>query len=198
MRNMLMLAAALGATVITAAGTAASARPAAAQPTATGTEYFQVVSTSPTLVHASLIASGMLTAAGAFVPTGSGMTAGTATFANGTLKVTYHATSSQQSFDPATCALLVIQDSTFTVAGGTGLYTGISGSGHSVTKIIGITARTSKGACSQTSFVAYQQVVSGKGTIRRCGCHVTKPLPMTRPAIHATVIKHPVKASILN
>jgi hypothetical protein len=164
------------AAVATMAGAAAAAvvglaSPAGASPVAvrgpavvTGTEHFQMTTTSGTASASPLIAYGVFTTPG--VDHESGGATATFVFPGGTVKVRHSSGTGPQSFNPKTCLFQVTLHGTYTLTGGTGKYKGISGHGTYTLAILGIGAK-SKGACSQTlPPVAWQQQIKASGPVR--------------------------------
>jgi hypothetical protein len=147
------------------------AGPAGASPMApsgaaavTGTEHVQIISTSPTSPLASVIVWGPVTAAGV---DHQGNTVDTVVFPGGTWKVQHSNGTGPQTFNPKTCLFTANQHGTFKVLGGTGKYKGISGHGTYTVSVVGIGAKTKKGACSQTAApVAQHVVVNASGPIK--------------------------------
>src|SRR5215469_5724375 len=98
--------------------------PAGASPAhATGTEKFQIMTTSATSSTASVIAAGVFTAGGV---DHQGNKVDTFVFSNGSVKVS-HKGPSTTHINPRTCLLTVVGHGTFKVTGGTGAYANISG-----------------------------------------------------------------------
>ena len=63
--------------------------------------------------------------------------------------------------------MLINQHGTYKILGGTGKYKGISGHGTYQLSIVGVGAKTKKGACSQTAPpVAFHQVINGSGPVK--------------------------------
>lgn len=126
-----------------------------------GTENFQVVSTSSTASTLSAIVTGVFTAGGVDHP---GRTADTLVFPKGSFKVTHKGTTTS-SLNPKTCLLTVSGPATITLSGGTGAYVGISGSGRAQLSILAIAAR-SGGKCSTTlPPVTFQQIIKGTAQV---------------------------------
>ena len=145
----------LGGTGIAVAGTHSAT---------TGTENFQMMSTSATSPSASVIASGVFTAPGVDHESQTGNTA-TFTFANGTLTVKHSRGTGTQTFDPKTCLLTINQHGTYNLTGGTGSYAGITGSGKYQLSILAIGA-SSGGKCSKSKPpVAFHQVINASGPV---------------------------------
>jgi hypothetical protein len=164
------------AAVATMAGAAAAAvvglaSPAGASPVVaggpavvTGTEHFQMMTTSGTASSFPVIAYGVFTTPG--VDHESGGPGATFVFPGGTVKVKHTNGTGPQSFNPKTCLLQVTLRGTYTITGGTGKYKGISGHGTFTAQILGIGAK-SKGSCSQTlPPVAWQQEIQASGPVR--------------------------------
>jgi hypothetical protein len=176
-RNKLFAA----ASVVVAAGTVAvsglapaSASPAAspaakpaAKPaaslSASGTEHFQIMTTSETARTTHVIADGVFTAGGADV---SGNKTDTIMFSGGTFKIRHFAGHGKQSFDPATCLLTIKRHGTYKLKDGTGTYAGISGHGRYHLRILSVAARNSKGKCSQREQpAAFEQIIRAHGPV---------------------------------
>ena len=131
---------------------------------ASGTEQFQLMSTSGTSSTASIIARGVFTAGG--VDHQGSKNVDTFVFPGGSFKVTHSNGTGPQTFNPKTCLLTVNQHGTYTLSGGTGAYAGISGSGKYQLSILGIGAR-SGGKCSKTKPpVAFQQIIKASGSVK--------------------------------
>jgi len=150
-----------------AAAVVGLASPAGAAPVAaakvTGTEHFQMMTTSGTTSAFPVIAYGVFTTSG--VDHESGGAAATFVFPGGTVKVRHTSGTGPQSFNPKTCLLQAHLHGTYTLTGGTGKYKGISGHGTYTLSILGIGAK-SKGTCSQTlPPVAWQQVIDASGPV---------------------------------
>jgi len=164
-RTRLIAAAGAVATagVITATGVmAASASPHPARAAVSGAESFQIMTTSAT-GSPSVITSGVFTAAGTDQ---ENQKAGTAkfTFPNGTVSLKHSPGKGQQSVNPKTCLVTVNFHGTYTITGGTGAYSGVTGSGTYKLNILAIAAR-SGGKCTQSlPPVAFHQVINATGT----------------------------------
>jgi hypothetical protein len=165
------------ASVVVAAGTVAvsglapaSASPAAkpaAKPaaslSASGTEHFQIMTTSETARKTHVIADGVFTAGGADV---SGNKTDTIMFSGGTFKIRHFAGHGTQSFDPATCLLTIKLHGTYKLKDGTGTYAGISGHGRYHLRILSVAARNSNGKCSQQEQpAAFEQIIRAQGPV---------------------------------
>jgi hypothetical protein len=135
--------AAAGAIAVTGA-TAASAAPRV-QPPASGNEHLQIMSTSTTSSRASAIAYGAFTAAGTAKLDSAPV--GTIAFPGGTIKISHHPGKGTMRFSPETCLTVIRQPGTYTITGGTGKYTGITGHGSYQLSLTFIASRTA-GKCS--------------------------------------------------
>ena len=149
-------AAVIGGTGVAVAGTHSAT---------TGTEHFQMMSTSATASTDSVIASGVFTAPGVDHENQQANTA-QFVFSNGTISLKHSKGTGQQSFNPKTCLLTINQHGTYALTGGTGSYAGITGSGKYQLSILAIGARNSAGKCSQTKApVAFHQVINASGPV---------------------------------
>jgi hypothetical protein len=167
-KRVAVLAAAgtVAAAAIVGLAVPAGASPVAARPAATGTEHFQIMTTSGTATTAGVIAWGVWTAAG--VDHESNSSANTATdtftFPGGTFKVTHTGKSQSGGFNAKTCLYLVGQKGTYTLHGGTGKFKGMSGHGTFTASFLGLVPKTKSGACSMTANpTAWQQVINASG-----------------------------------
>ena len=158
-------AAAAAVTGLVMAGPAGASPMAPSGPAAvTGTEHVQIMSTSATSNTASTIVWGPVTAAGV---DHMGNTVDTVVFPGGTWKVQHSNGTGPQSFNPKTCLFQANLRGTFKITGGTGKYKGISGHGTYAASVVGIGAKTKKGACSQTAPpVAFHQVINASGPVK--------------------------------
>jgi len=153
------IVAAAAAAVLSGTGIAA----ATAHSAATGTEHFQMMTTSPTGSNAGIIASGVFTAPGVDHE-GKGNTA-TFVFSNGTVSLKHSAGTGQQSFNPKTCLLTVNEHGTYKLTGGTGAYKGITGNGKYKLSILAI-GPSKGGKCSKTGApVAFHQLINASGPV---------------------------------
>ena len=152
------LAAAAAAAVMGGAGLAVASTHSASS----GTESFQMMTTSS--ANPSVIASGsVFTAAGTDHESPNHKT-GLFVFPNGTVTVKHSPGKGTQHFDPKTCLLTISEHGTYKLQSGTGAYAGISGSGKYQLSILGIGAR-SGGKCVQNKPpVAFHQVINASGT----------------------------------
>jgi hypothetical protein len=127
----------------------------------TGTEHFQIMTTSGTATTASTIAWGVFTAAGV---SHMGNTIDTIVFPGGSVRVKHPGGGGPGTFNPKTCLFTVNVRDPYTILGGTGKYKGITGHGTALVSIVGLGAKTKKGACSQTAPpVAFHQVINASG-----------------------------------
>ena len=150
------------ATVTAALWLAIPAGASPARSAVSGTEHFQIMSTSGTSNTASVIATGVFTAGGV---ARSGTPAGTFVFPAGSFKVVHSKGTGTQTLNRKTCLLTVHLKGTYKIFGGTGRYAGISGSGKYRFSILAVVAR-SAGKCSrQEPFVAFQQIVKFSGPV---------------------------------
>jgi len=161
-QRIISLATAATAAVATVAAALWLAIPAGASPArsaVSGTEHFQIMSTSATSNTGSVIATGVFTAGGV---ARSGTPAGTFVFPAGSFKVVHSKGTGTQTFNRKTCLLTVNLKGTYKIFGGTGKYAGISGSGKYQVSILAIAAR-SAGKC--TTLVTFEQIVKFSGPV---------------------------------
>jgi hypothetical protein len=141
--------------------TAAAAVPAA-RPAVSGTEAFQLVTTTAASQNESVIATGVFTAGGV---DHQGNKVDTIKLPGGTFKIAHGPGKGSQKFNPNTCLTTINERGAYKVEGGTGRYAGISGHGTSQVSVEVIAAR-SKGVCSATLVpVAYQQIITASGPV---------------------------------
>jgi hypothetical protein len=162
MRKMIIsaLTAAAAAAAVGGAGLAAASTHSAVS----GTEHFQMMTTSGTGSTGSVIASGVFTAPAVDHEHQATNTA-TFTFSNGTILLKHSNGTGTQHFDPKTCLLTVNEHGTYKLLSGTGAYTGISGSGTYQLSILAIGA-SSGGKCVQNKPpVAFHQVINASGPV---------------------------------
>ncbi len=152
------------AAALAVSGLAAASASPTARPSVTGTEHFQIMSTSAASNKASLIGHGsVFTAGGVDI---QGNTTDTARFPNGTFKIHHSPGTGPQSFNPRTCLLTVNQHGTYRLGHGTGKYKGISGHGKYHVHILAIAARNANGKCSQTKPPrVFQLLIQAKGPV---------------------------------
>jgi hypothetical protein len=155
-------AAAAAATIAATGITAASAVPRSG-PAVSGTEHFQLMTTSATSKTSGIIAYGVFTKGGTDTRTTS--STDTVTFSNGTFVITHSKGTGTQSFNPKTCLLKVNLMGTYSLGSGTGAYANISGSGTYALSILAIGAK-SGGTCSKTlPPTSFQQVIRASGPV---------------------------------
>jgi len=161
-KRIVSIATAAGAIMAAAAAALWLAVPAGASSAGvSGTENFQIVSTSATSSTASVIAFGVFTAGGV---DHTGNKVDTFVFSNGSFKVA-HMGPSTQHFNSRTCLLTVVGHGTFKISGGTGKYAKISGAGTYKLNIMAIAAKVA-GKCSmQKPPQAFQQIVKATGNV---------------------------------
>jgi hypothetical protein len=138
------------------------AKPAASL-SASGTEHFQIMTTSETARRTHALAYGAFTAGGTDV---SGNKTDTIIFSGGTFKIRHFAGHGKQIFDPATCLLTISRHGTYKLKDGTGTYAGISGHGRYHLRILAVAARNSNGKCSQRKQPeAFEQIIRAHGPV---------------------------------
>lgn len=148
-----------------ATGAAGLAMTGAAFGSATsGTEHFTFMSTAVTADRFSVIATGAFTAGGTATPL-----AGTDTlkFPNGTIETTSQSRGKPvMTANTTTCYETLSQSGTYKVAGGTGAYKGITGSGRFTLSIRQV-GPVSNGKCNikTSKRVASQGIITGYGPI---------------------------------
>jgi hypothetical protein len=154
-----------GLTAASAASTAPAVPAAAAvQPSVSGIEHFQIMSTSATSNKQSIIALGSVFTAGGVNLGGNRVDK--AVFPGGTFKIRHFRGHGTTRFNPATCLLRINRHGTYKLRAGTGKYAGISGHGRYRLKIRAVTARNSNGHCSQSKPpVAFQQIIKAHGPV---------------------------------
>jgi hypothetical protein len=128
---------------------------AAARVAASGTEHFQLMSTSPTSNTANVIASGVFTKAGI---DHQGSKVDTLVFSNGTFKVAHSRGTGTPKLNPKTCLLTLNLRGTIALSGGTGAYKGISGKGTYQFSELAILAK-SGGKCTMKKPPTASQVI---------------------------------------
>ena len=141
--------------------TAASAGPRTS-PAVSGTEHFQLVTTSATSSTGHVIAYGVFTAPAV---DHMGNSVDRFVFRNGSFKVKHSPGKGPQHFNAKTCLATVSQHGTYKISGGTGAYKGISGHGAYHYTILAIGAR-SKGKCSMSKPpVAVEEIITASGPV---------------------------------
>jgi hypothetical protein len=138
--------------------TAASARSSSV----TGTENFQLMTTSATATTVPVIVYGVFTAAGV---NHTGSKVDTVVFSNGSFKINHSKVPVKIKVNPKTCLLQGSGTGKVTLLGGTGAYKGISGTPTATLSILAIAAK-SKGKCSMAKPpVAFQQLIKASGKV---------------------------------
>ncbi len=161
-----LIGAAATVTMITGAGVASAAagHPASIRHAVTGTEHFQLMSTSATSTKSSIIALGSVITAGGVDHGGNKVDR--VVFPGGTFQIRHSAGHGPQHFNPRTCLAVITQRGTYKLAHGTGKYKGISGHGRYLVQIRFVAARNSKGNCSQNKAPrAFQQIITAHGPL---------------------------------
>lgn len=162
MRKTLMAAVGAVAMVAVLGGTAVAG--ASSRSTVSGTEHFQLMTTSATSTSISTITYGLFTDYGVDHPGGS---TDTVALKAGSFKVTHSKGTGTSHFNPKTCLFQINLKGTLTIGSGTGKYTGISGTGTYQLAILGVGAK-SGGTCANpqtTPPVAFHQVINGTASV---------------------------------
>jgi hypothetical protein len=155
-------AAAIGAVSAAAVISGTGLAAASVTPAASGTEHFQIMTTSATSKGLSIIATGIFTAGGV---DHEGSSVATEKFPGGTFKIRHSRGTGKQTFNPRTCLLTLNLHGTYTLGHGTGKYAGISGHGTYKLRILAIAQRV-HGKCSQSlPPAAFQQIISASGPV---------------------------------
>jgi len=156
-------AAVIGAVSVTMVLASAGLAGASARPAASGTEHFQLMTTSATSKTSSTIATGLFTAGGTDTRTTN--STDTLTFPTGTFVITHSKGTGSQSFNPKTCLLTVSEKGTYKLGSGTGAYANISGNGTYQLSILAVTAK-SGGNCLKTAPPStWQEVIRASGPV---------------------------------
>jgi hypothetical protein len=146
-----------------AAHLAASTAPAPARAAASGTEHFQLMTTSATSTKSTIIASGVFTAGGV---DHAGNRTDKVVFPGGTFKIRHSNGQGKQSFNPRTCLMTIKLHGTYKLKSGTGTYAGIRGHGRYRLSILAIAARNANGKCSQRKApVSWEQIIKARGPV---------------------------------
>jgi hypothetical protein len=128
----------------------------------TGTENFQIVTTSATSGTASVIASGVFTDGGV---DHMGNKVDTFVLANGSFKVAHQGPSTAH-LNPKTCLLTIVGHGTFKLSAGTGAYSKLTGAGTYKFNILAIAAKTATGKCTQKKPpTTFQQTIKASGKV---------------------------------
>ena len=142
-----------------AAHPAARAAHPAVRAAASGTEHFQLMTTSPTSPKSTIIAYGVFTAGGV---DHSGNKADKVKFPGGTFRIRHGRGHGKQSLDPKTCLLKISEHGRYKLADGTGKYAGLSGHGRYRLRILAVARRRSNGQCGH-GFRSWEQVIKAHG-----------------------------------
>ena len=154
-------AASVVAAIAAAVWLAVPAGASPASPAVSGTEKFQIMTTSATSSTSSVIARGVVTAGGV---DHSGSKVDTLVFPKGSFKVA-HTGPATQTLNPKTCLLTVTGHGTYKISGGTGAYASITGSGTYTLSILAIVPK-SGGKCSTTMPpTTFQQIIKASGPV---------------------------------
>jgi hypothetical protein len=124
------------------------------------TEYFHVVSTTPS-GPGTIIVTGVINAGGTEKP---GRAIDGATFASGSFRIDHSAGQPTVRFDSATCVGTITQAGPFQVIDATGDMSGLAGSGRYVFQALYTTARVAT-HCSST-MTAYTETIEGVATVK--------------------------------
>lgn len=155
-------AAAVAITGMTGASAASHAPRSSAS--VSGTERFQIMTTSATSGTASFVALGTVLTGGGVDHQGS--KTDTVVLPAGKIRIRHFSGKGSQHFNPKTCLGVISQHGPYKILGGTGKYKGISGHGTYQLSIVLIAARA-HGACSQSKPpVSFQQVIKAKGPVK--------------------------------
>jgi hypothetical protein len=128
-----------------------------------GTEHFQLMTTSATATTIPVIVYGLFTAAGV---NHTGKNVDTVVFSNGSFKINHSGVPAHIKFNRKTCLLQGSGSGRVTLLGGTGAYKGISGTPLATISILAIAARSSTGKCLITKPpVAFQQIIRASGKV---------------------------------
>ena len=144
-----------GLTAATASTSAGAAR--------SGTEHFQLMSTSATSNAESIIATGVFTAGGV---DHAGNKVDRAVFPQGTFRIRHSAGTGSQRFNPRTCLGQISLQGTYRLFDGTGKFAGIRGHGRYRLSILFVAARA-HGKCVQNKPPAsFQLIIRARGPVR--------------------------------
>jgi hypothetical protein len=167
-KRIVCLVTAVTAVVSAAAAALWLAVPAGAAPTVrsavSGTEHFQLMTTSATATKIPVIVYGVFTAGGV---DHEGNNVDKLVFPKGSFKVNHSGVAVKEKFNHTTCLLQASGSGKVTLSGGTGAYKGISGKPVATVSILAIAARTSAGKCSMTKAPAvFQEVIKASGKVK--------------------------------
>jgi hypothetical protein len=142
---------AVAGTAGVAGATAASASTAARS----GTEHFQLMSTSFTSNKASVILTGVFTAGGVDIQGKNDRIV----LPGGGFTIIHKAAHSAQHFSPRTCLGVDNETGTYKIVKGTGRYAGISGHGSYRLSVMFVGSKNAAGKCSQSKPPQASQVL---------------------------------------
>jgi hypothetical protein len=109
-------------------------------------QHLVIIATGPLGAPARIVLSGPVSGVGTTVDT---ETAGTITVNGGTISVDHPVVTNNDSFNVARCTFRIDETGTYVFTGGTGRYTGISGSGTYTTKGSVVFKRMAHGCTDQ-------------------------------------------------
>jgi hypothetical protein len=155
--GVLGLAVAVGGTGLAGAST---------RPAASGTEHFQLLSTTGNTNGGGVIAYGAFTAAGQEKDLSNSTSR--FVFPNGSFRIRHSNGTGTQHFNPKTCLLSIDRHGTYRISHGTGAYAGISGHGRYQLDVLAIASRNASGACAKKGRpAATQLIIQASGPVRR-------------------------------
>ena len=168
MKYRTRLAATVGAVatagvVATTGVMAAAAAPHPARAAVSGTETFQTMTTTAN-GPVSVIASGAVFTAGGTDQENQQARTSVFTFPKGTVDLKHSPGTGTQTVNPKTCLVTINFHGTYTITGGTGAYSGITGSGTYKLNILGIAAKVGGKCDPNKAPLAIHQVINGTGT----------------------------------
>ncbi len=153
------------AAAATAAATSAAlwlAVPAGAA-AVSGTEHFQLMTTSATSSTRSAIAYGVFTAGGV---DHVGNKVDTLVFPAGSFKVAHSKGTGKPKLNPKTCLFAATIRGTIALSGGTGAYKGISGKGTYQFSELAILAKSGGKCTMKKAPVAYQAIIKATASVK--------------------------------
>jgi hypothetical protein len=136
---------------------------AAVRPAVSGTENFQLMSTSATSNTASVIASGVFTAGGT---DHMGSKVDTLVFPTGSFKVAHSKGTGSQKLNPKTCLATASLRGTVALSGGTGAYKGISGKGTYQLSELAIFAKSGGKCTMKKPPTAFQLIIKATAAVK--------------------------------
>jgi hypothetical protein len=161
----LTLAAAIGVLGLAVAVGGTGLAGASTHPASSGTEHFQLLSTTGNTNGAGVIAYGTFTGAGQEKDLSNSTSR--FTFPNGSFLIRHSKGTGTQHVNPATCLLSIDRHGTYRISHGTGAYAGISGHGRYQLSILAVASRNASGACSKKKRPAANQlIIRASGPVR--------------------------------